>query len=96
MGRRRVGCIGVPRVELSWCRLLDPLPGTTNIAEAQHHTNTASIPRQTRILTWSHTRAGTQSYRTQEGKLAETWFSMQPVASAAAWADEEAFVLTIG
>ncbi|NIF53587.1 nuclear transport factor 2 family protein [Burkholderia sp. Ax-1724] len=33
----------------------------------------------------SRTRAGMQSYRTEEGKLVETWLSMQPLGST--WAD---------
>jgi hypothetical protein len=28
-----------------------------------------------------HSRAGMQSYRIEDGKLAETWLSMQPPAS---------------
>jgi predicted SnoaL-like aldol condensation-catalyzing enzyme len=33
----------------------------------------------------AHSRAGMQSYRTEDGKLVETWLSMQPLGSA--WPD---------
>jgi hypothetical protein len=35
-----------------------------------------------------HSRAGMQSYRTEAGKLAETWLSMQPLGSS--WGDPAA------
>jgi hypothetical protein len=37
-----------------------------------------------------HTRAGLQSYRIENGKLAETWVTLQPVGSA--WSDAVAQV----